>query len=194
MARASTHPTLGHDERPSTSTPTPEVLIAIEVAVRAICRQIEDWRPRRGADPADGQLAYSIVDLGRVTNTGRQLLYDEINGRRLIAKKVGRRTLIRREDAERWLANAPAIKPVVIGDDAGSPVSKGVTTSADETLVGSATNGRRGPMAGTALRMAAEKLIVPGQYGHQNPKKNSAKHLPESGSRPAAQSRSNRND
>lgn len=39
----------------------------------------------------------------------RTLAYEEIAAGRLVAVKVGRRTLIRREGAERWLANAERV-------------------------------------------------------------------------------------
>ena len=55
-------------------------------------------------------IAYSITVFCLLAGVGRQLVYDEINAGRLIAKKVGRRTLIRRVDAERWLDAAPELR------------------------------------------------------------------------------------
>jgi hypothetical protein len=53
--------------------------------------------------PPDGALAYSIEALASATGLGRTFLYGEIAERRLIARKGGRRTVILRADAERWL-------------------------------------------------------------------------------------------
>ena len=48
---------------------------------------------------------------------GRQLAYDEINAGRLVIKKAGRRTLIGRADAERWLERLLG-KPAASGETA----------------------------------------------------------------------------
>ncbi len=53
--------------------------------------------------PPDSALAYSIESLASATGLGRTFLYGEIAERRLIARKAGRRTVILRADAERWL-------------------------------------------------------------------------------------------
>jgi hypothetical protein len=69
-------------------------------------------------DPAT--LAYPINIFCLIAGVGRQLVYDEINAGRLVAKKVGRRTLIRHADAERWLEAAPAFKNADVGTVYGS--------------------------------------------------------------------------
>ena len=56
-------------------------------------------------------IAYPINVFCLLAGVGRQLVYDEINAGRLIAKKVRRWTLIRRIDAERWLDAAPLFTP-----------------------------------------------------------------------------------
>ena len=56
-------------------------------------------RPRR----LPRRLSYSIKRLASECDVGRSFLYEEINAGRLIARKAGRRTIIRRVDAIRWL-------------------------------------------------------------------------------------------
>ena len=48
-------------------------------------------------------IAYSVNDAARILGIGRTTLYGEIKAKRLPAIKVGRRTLIRRKDAEEWI-------------------------------------------------------------------------------------------
>jgi hypothetical protein len=55
------------------------------------------------------RLSYSIPHLARETDTGRSALYLEIAAGRLIARKVGRRTIITRADALRWLRSLPIL-------------------------------------------------------------------------------------
>jgi hypothetical protein len=75
-------------------------------------------RPHDAANTAvDPEIiAYPISAFCLLAGVGRQLVYDEINAGRLVAKKIGRRTLILRADAERWLAAAPAIRPAAERD------------------------------------------------------------------------------
>lgn len=49
---------------------------------------------------------------------GRSKAYDEIKSGRLTGVKIGRRTLIREEDAERWLRSLPMIPTARVGDSA----------------------------------------------------------------------------
>jgi excisionase family DNA binding protein len=51
------------------------------------------------------KIALSIVEAAQASGVGRTTLYEEINGNRLRAKKIGRRTVILREDLEDWLKN-----------------------------------------------------------------------------------------
>ena len=55
--------------------------------------------------------AFSIDEFCLRYGVGRQLVYDEINSGRLVAKKVGRRTIIPRLNGEGWLNSLPTIKP-----------------------------------------------------------------------------------
>jgi predicted DNA-binding transcriptional regulator AlpA len=71
---------------------------------------ISDHEPTR-EPPIDSQLAYSLSQLAKITSIGRQRLYDEINAGRLIAVKIGRRTVFRRADIVNWLARARVIEP-----------------------------------------------------------------------------------
>ena len=56
-------------------------------------------------------LAYSIAVALQITGLGRTSLYKEISSGRLVAHKVGRRTLISADDLERWLKSQPTIVP-----------------------------------------------------------------------------------
>jgi len=77
---------------------SPELRAAIEATVK---RQYVD--PNAEADDIPAFcLRYKV---------GRQLVYDEINAGRLIAKKVGRRTIIPRANGKRWLESAAVITP-----------------------------------------------------------------------------------
>lgn len=57
------------------------------------------------------RLAYSIPRLAAMSDCGRSSLYDEIAHGRLIASKVGRRTIVTRKNALRWLAALPTLSP-----------------------------------------------------------------------------------
>jgi hypothetical protein len=39
------------------------------------------------------------------------MIYEEITAGRLIARKLGRRTIVRRSDALRWLRSLPSLDP-----------------------------------------------------------------------------------
>jgi excisionase family DNA binding protein len=58
-----------------------------------------------GPEPA--QHAFSIDGFGKCFGIGRTKIYAEIRAGRLRAKKVGRRTLISRDEAHRWWAQLP---------------------------------------------------------------------------------------
>jgi excisionase family DNA binding protein len=57
-------------------------------------------KSRRGSPH---RLSYSIRRLAQQTDVGRSTIYEEISSGRLTARKVGRRTIVRRSDAIRWL-------------------------------------------------------------------------------------------
>lgn len=52
-------------------------------------------------------LAYSIPALKNATSLSRSLIYEHIKRGLLKTTKVGKRTLVLRADAERWLASLP---------------------------------------------------------------------------------------
>src|SRR4051794_29113655 len=56
-------------------------------------------------------LAYSIDSLAELTDLSRQTMYNEIKAGHLVARKIGRRTLILHQDADQWLANLPMFTP-----------------------------------------------------------------------------------
>jgi excisionase family DNA binding protein len=53
-------------------------------------------------------LAMHIEEAAQKTGAGRTVLYQEIRAGRLIARKIGRRTVITTADLETWLATLPA--------------------------------------------------------------------------------------
>lgn len=57
------------------------------------------------------QGALSIRDFCRWAGLGRTAVYEEIGAGRLQPKKCGRRTIIPRAEAERWLASLPDYAP-----------------------------------------------------------------------------------
>ena len=59
-------------------------------------------------EPTPTKLAYSIPEVCRTASIGRTRLYTEIKEGRLLAVKVGRRTLIRAEDMDAWLGSLGA--------------------------------------------------------------------------------------
>jgi hypothetical protein len=69
---------------------------------------ISDLRPKRPRRPSS-RLAYSLRRLGRTTDVSVKLLYLEISAGRLVARKVGRRTIVRRADAIKWLRSLPVL-------------------------------------------------------------------------------------
>jgi excisionase family DNA binding protein len=52
-------------------------------------------------------MAYSIQRLAKVVGVGRSTLYAEIAAGRLIAQKVGRRTIVTRANVTAWLRGLP---------------------------------------------------------------------------------------
>ena len=57
------------------------------------------------------RLAYSISRLVRESDISRSMIYEEIAVGRLIARKIGRRTIVRRADALAWLRSLPQLSP-----------------------------------------------------------------------------------
>jgi hypothetical protein len=55
------------------------------------------------------RLSYSISRLVKVCDVSRTVIYQEIAAGHLIARKIGRRTVVRRSDAIRWLQGLPRV-------------------------------------------------------------------------------------
>lgn len=51
---------------------------------------------------------FTIGDFAAMTNLGRTRIYELLKRGEVKAVKIGRRTLIRREDAEAWISNLAA--------------------------------------------------------------------------------------
>ncbi|TXN72937.1 helix-turn-helix domain-containing protein [Methylobacterium sp. WL18] len=56
----------------------------------------------------DAPIAYDVLTAAKKVGVGRSTIFDEISSGNLIARKVGRRTLIRHEDLVAWTAALPA--------------------------------------------------------------------------------------
>ncbi|GHD07674.1 helix-turn-helix domain-containing protein [Tianweitania populi] len=54
-----------------------------------------------------GKAAFSVEGFCEAFGIGRNLVYDQIKDKRLKIRKVGRRTIIRAEDAKAWLDALP---------------------------------------------------------------------------------------
>ena len=72
------------------------------------------------------RLAYSIERLAKESDISRSVIYEEIAGGRLIARKIGRRTIVRRSDALRWLRSLPPLDPTA---NNGGPAEEADRTS-----------------------------------------------------------------
>ncbi len=55
------------------------------------------------------EAAFSIATFGKRYGIGRSTVYEEIRNGRLKLRKCGARSLILREDAERWAASLPEV-------------------------------------------------------------------------------------
>ncbi len=58
------------------------------------------------APPPVTPLAYTITNVCRISGCGRTKVYEEIAAGRLKVTRIGRRTLIRHAELERWLSEA----------------------------------------------------------------------------------------
>jgi excisionase family DNA binding protein len=54
-------------------------------------------------------IAYTIKEACTVSRTGRTTLYSAIRRRDLVARKLGKKTLILEEDLRRWIERLPTI-------------------------------------------------------------------------------------
>jgi excisionase family DNA binding protein len=55
------------------------------------------------------QDAYSVEEFARRHGIGRTTAYEEIKDGRLVARKVGSRTIVTDEDARAWRVNLPKV-------------------------------------------------------------------------------------
>ena len=85
----------------------PEYRAAIQAMIEA---EVAAVAKRRWIDPHAE--ADSVEQFGLLNgNLGRQLIYDQIDAGRLVAKKVGGRTIILRSSAKLWRESLPDVKP-----------------------------------------------------------------------------------
>jgi excisionase family DNA binding protein len=56
------------------------------------------------------RMGWSIVDAARTANVGRSTVYEEIKAGRLVARKLGRRTIILERDLQASLSTLPTLK------------------------------------------------------------------------------------
>jgi hypothetical protein len=68
--------------------------------------------PTSTALPADQNTftggAMTVAQFCRWASIGRTKFYEELNSQRLMARKLGAKTIILRDDAEKWLRSLPA--------------------------------------------------------------------------------------
>jgi hypothetical protein len=89
------------------------------------------------------RLAYSISRLARESDISRSMIYEEIAAGHLIARKIGRRTIVRRADALAWLRSLPCLLP---GDN------DGITENEDSRAAKSDCLDNQGPATATEDR------------------------------------------
>ena len=58
----------------------------------------------------DHRIFYSVHEAAKAAGIGLTKLREEIRAKRLIARKLGRRTLISAEDLNAWASNLPQIE------------------------------------------------------------------------------------
>lgn len=56
------------------------------------------------------RISYSVAEALEVTGLGRNAFYDEIRSGHLVAKKVGRRTIVTARSIEQWLESMPDLQ------------------------------------------------------------------------------------
>ena len=88
------------------------------------------------------RLAYSIPRPVWESDVSRSMIYEEIAAGRLIARKIGRRTIVRRADALAWLRSLPRLLPgdhdrVADSRDSGPTKSRpGAATATEDHISG----------------------------------------------------------
>lgn len=56
-------------------------------------------------------LAFTIAQAAKLAGVGRSTLYSELGAGKLIARKMGRRTIILAVDLSQWLSQLPTLRP-----------------------------------------------------------------------------------
>jgi hypothetical protein len=57
--------------------------------------------------------AYTRIDFCRAYGIGKTTFYEEVKSGRLPVRKIGRRTLVLADDAERWAQSLPSVGRIV---------------------------------------------------------------------------------
>jgi excisionase family DNA binding protein len=65
------------------------------------------------------KLAYTIEEAATAAGIGRTLIFEEIRNHRLVARKIGRRTVILLKDLDAWLETRPLVQTGAIAADGG---------------------------------------------------------------------------
>jgi excisionase family DNA binding protein len=63
----------------------------------------------RNASGREGRLAFSINEVCAATNLGRDAIYRAISGGQLVARKLGKRTIVTSRELERFLHSLPQV-------------------------------------------------------------------------------------
>ena len=77
-----------------------------------------DWDKVAHSNERIIQMAYTVKDAVKITGMSRSRLYEELKAGHLIAKKMGRRTLIPHESIEAWLNNLDNYPTAAVASDA----------------------------------------------------------------------------
>jgi excisionase family DNA binding protein len=62
----------------------------------------------------EGRFAFSIPEVCAKTGLGRDAVYRAISGGQLVARKLGKRTIVNARDLERFLHNLPRATPTFL--------------------------------------------------------------------------------
>jgi hypothetical protein len=73
---------------------------------------LNDSRPSPAIQALGPKMAFSILEVCKLTSLGRTAVFAEIKAGRLIARKQGRRTLVLASDLAAWLRSLPAVSRV----------------------------------------------------------------------------------
>lgn len=91
-------------ERHMNEASTPLHILAGSASADAIAAALTGTQPK-----TPERVAYNIDEAAHASGLGRNGIYREINEKRLIARKYGRRTVILKEDLLAWLRALPQL-------------------------------------------------------------------------------------